>query len=202
MCPRCGTGSDMERREGYCALHHALWQLDRARAVAWARWVVTSRQVVILDTETTGLDAGAEVVELSVVTAQGRVLFDSLIRPHAPIPAAATAIHRLDDRAVAHAPPWPEVYGRVASLLERTIVVVYNAAYDRRILQQTCALVNLPALRPAAWHCAMHEYARFSGAWNEAKHDYRWHPLAGGDHTALGDCRATWTLIRAMAEET
>lgn len=200
-CPRCQQLATLDSAQGYCALHHALWQLERARAVAWARWVLASPHVRILDTETTGLDGTAEVVELSVVSAQGTILFDSLIRPQAPIPAAATAIHSLDDRAVAHAPTLAQVYERLVALLAGQIVVVYNAAFDRRVLQQSGARWRLPALRPVAWHCAMQEYARFSGAWNAEKGAYRWHKLEGGDHTALGDCWATWALIRAMAEE-
>ncbi|MDP9310326.1 MAG: hypothetical protein M3R24_05455 [Chloroflexota bacterium] len=46
----------------------------------------------------------------------------------------------------------------------------------------------------------MLEYARFTGVWNTAKNDYRWHKLQDGDHTALGDCRATLATIEWMAE--
>ncbi len=80
-------------------------------------------------------------------------------------------------------------------------MVVYNAAYDRRILDQTCAGYHLPSLRPSAWHCAMLQYAKFTGVWNASKHDYTWHKLQSGDHTALGDCRATLETIRWMAEQ-
>lgn len=36
----------------------------------------------------------------------------------------------------------------------------------------------------------MLRYAAYVGAWKGARHGYRWHKLGGGDHTALGDCRA------------
>lgn len=48
---------------------------------------------IILDTETTGLDNTAEIVEISVINDQGEVLLDTLIKPTKPIPGDATAIH-------------------------------------------------------------------------------------------------------------
>ncbi len=152
--------------------------------MSWARWALATRNVVILDTETTGFGDDAEVVEIALLSPRGRVRFDSLVRPRSSIPAAATAVHHLDDAAVAHAPLFIDLYGRRTALLRKQFVIVYNAAYDRRILEQTCARYNLPSLRPAAWHCAMLQYARFSGIWNTEKGDYMWHKLQGGDHSA------------------
>ncbi|MDP9310939.1 MAG: 3'-5' exonuclease [Chloroflexota bacterium] len=200
VCPRCLEPADEASLQGYCATHHAVWQRDRWAAVAWARRVLRASNVVLLDTETTGLDQTAEVVEIALLTPRGEMLFDSLMRPVGLIPAAATTIHHLDDAAVAHAPTWGELYPRIARLLHRRFVVVYNAAYDRRILEQTCSRAGVPSLRPAGWHCTMLEYARFTGVWNVSKNDYRWHKLQDGDHTALGDCRATLATIAWMAE--
>ncbi|MDP9314349.1 MAG: 3'-5' exonuclease [Chloroflexota bacterium] len=199
-CPRCRQPTDARSAPGYCAAHHAAWQQQRCGAVAWARWAVATRNVVVLDTETTGLDDQAEVLEIALLSTHGAVLCDSLIRPQGPIPAAATAVHHLDAAAVAHAPTFRELYPRLAALLRKRFVVVYNAAFDRRVLDQTCTRYGLPALRPAALHCAMLEYAKFTGVWNATKQDYTWHKLQGADHSALGDCRATLATIEWMAE--
>ena len=40
---------------------------------------------VVLDTETTGLDSRAEIVEISIIDKHGNTLFDSLIKPKNPI---------------------------------------------------------------------------------------------------------------------
>ena len=44
----------------------------------------------ILDTETTGLDNQAEIVEISIIAQQGQVVLDTLVKPLRPIPADAT----------------------------------------------------------------------------------------------------------------
>ena len=42
-------------------------------------------------------------------------------------------------------------------------------------------------------------YAQFVGEWNPRHGDYRWQRLPSGDHSAIGDCRATLALIHKMA---
>src|SRR5690606_37121994 len=53
---------------------------SRAQIGRQARaWLAAN--ALILDTETTGLDADAEVVELAVIDCAGAVLLDTLVRP-------------------------------------------------------------------------------------------------------------------------
>lgn len=51
------------------------------------------------------------------------------------------------------------------------------------------------------WECAMKLYATWWGDWSEYHGNYKWQRLPGGDHSALGDCRATLALLRRIAEE-
>ncbi len=85
-CPRCRLPADERSAPDYCAAHHAEWQQQRRGAVAWARWAVATRNVAVLDTETTGLDDQAEVLEIALLSTQGEMLFDSLIRPQIQFP--------------------------------------------------------------------------------------------------------------------
>ena len=48
------------------------------------RWLAADP--LILDTETTGLDERAEVVELAAINARGEVLVDTFIKPAHPLP--------------------------------------------------------------------------------------------------------------------
>ncbi len=160
-CPRCRQPADPGSAPGYCTQHHRVWQADRGRAVTWAYRVLASSRMVIMDTETTGLGVADEIVEIALLTSRNQVLFDSLIRPSIPIPAVATAVHQLDDRAVAHAPTWPKIHDRVVALLQHKVVVTYNAEFDRRLIAQTAARYGLPPLQPARWICAMKAYAAY-----------------------------------------
>jgi len=49
----------------------------------------------------------------------------------------------------------------------------------------------------AEWFCAMDIYAQFIGEINPQTGTYKWQKLQGGDHTALGDCEATLSIIKS-----
>ena len=95
---------------------------------------------VILDTETTGLDGRAEIVELSIIDQHGNTLFDSLIKPKGRIPRDAERIHGISNTDVKNAHSWADVYRDVRNILEGRSVAIYNAEYDTRIIQQTCKI--------------------------------------------------------------
>lgn len=183
---------------------------DRAAAVAWAAEMLRRRDVLFLDTETTGLDGQAEIVEIAVVDAQGTVLLDTLVRPLRPIPPEVQAIHGITDRMVAGAPRWPEVHAELMRLFrERPRAVVYNAAFDRRVIAQTAQQHCLPP-PTAEWHCAMLRYAAYAGERHPVTGKYRWHRLDRAaaalgiprpTHRALGDALVCRGVVAAMADQ-
>jgi len=65
---------------------------SREKAVQIARKILEIAPV-ILDTETSGLDSRAEIVEIAVVDTDGRVLVNTLVKPSRPIPPDVSAIH-------------------------------------------------------------------------------------------------------------
>lgn len=199
-CPRCTQPADRDSAPGYCLEHHTVWQTERTRVVLWARWVLRARNVVLLATETTFRGFTADVHDITLLSPQGRVRFDALVRPLGTIPPTTTATHGLDTPAVRQASTWVEIHGRIAALLRGRDVVAYNAPIQRRRLDATNTRSRLPALRPAGWHCAMEAYATFTGVWNSETAAYTRHALVGGDYTARGDCLATLDTIRWMAE--
>lgn len=179
----------------------------RAGAIAWAVALAADPEVLFLDTETTGLGGGAEVVDLAIVGRDGRVLLETLVRPVAPIPADASAIHGIRDGDVAAAPSWPELHDALCRLLVDRRVVVYNAAFDRRMVTQCGARhgLSLPELR---WECAMLAYAAFHGEAAGRGSRYRWHKLeraarafdaAPGGHRAAADALACRAVVLGMA---
>ena len=182
---------------------------DRARrdAIDWAAQVVGDHSTVYLDTETTGLDRYAEIIEISVLDCRGTVLFDSLVRPLTHIPADAQAIHGISNKMVVGAPAWKDVFPEVLEIVRRRRVVVYNAEFDARMMQQMNSRHQIDQ-RIGAWQCAMKQYSGFAGIWHERYGNYRFHKLdnalAGfghppGGHRALADARACKLVVEGMA---
>lgn len=173
--------------------------------VSWAQQVLADPATVFLDTETTGLDAYAEIVDIAVVDGAGRVLLDSLVRPRRPIPAASSAVHGLYDNDVAAAPGWDAVYEQLQKIVDQRRVVIYNAAFDTRILRQCCGELRLVEPRFRG-ECAMLKYAEFAGV--RERSGYRWHRLdaaarrfgiPAGAHRALADAETCRQVVIGMA---
>ncbi|MBI6131925.1 3'-5' exonuclease [Serratia marcescens] len=168
--------------------------------------------VLILDTETTGLGDDAEIVEISLIDTSGRVLLNTLVKPRSVIPASATAIHGITNEMVATAPSWPDVYSKFYQLISGRKIVVYNSDYDTRLLDQTnedWGLTEPSYIERPKFECAMLAYAKFYGQKSE-RGGYKWQKLTaaaeqqgviidGTPHRALCDCLTTLGVIKAMA---
>ncbi len=102
---------------------------------------LTALPMLVLDTETTGLDVkGDRVVSIGAVRMVGdslfrHVTFHQLCTPGRPIPPAATRIHHITDDDVANAPEFEEVWQNCLPLLEGTVMVGYNIAFDIAMLR-------------------------------------------------------------------
>jgi DNA polymerase-3 subunit epsilon len=179
------------------------WPDDRRRSAAWAKERLDRADFVILDTETTGLGREDEVIEVGVLAPDGLVLLDVALKPTRLIDPVAERVHGLSRARLSRATTFTNAYEALADVLAGQIVVVYNAEFDERMLDQTCRRYRLPPLTDMSWvqHCAMQWYARFVGEWNFGKGSYKWQRLEGGDHSAIGDCRATLKVLQEMAEE-
>ncbi len=182
----------------------------RADAVKWAMAAIRRADVLYLDTETTGLGDRDEIVDIAVLDNVGQVLLNKLVKPRRSIPADATAIHGISDRMVRDAPEWPEIYPDLVELLvSHKHVIVYNAEFDKRLIEQTCAIYGLRPPHPR-WHCAMLRYAAFVGERNAQFGDYRWFKLEHAvtsfglpvvaTHRALSDTCACREVVWAMAD--
>jgi DNA polymerase-3 subunit epsilon len=183
----------------------------RADAIAWARRIAADPGTVYLDTETTGLDGAAQLVDIAILDGQGAPLLNRLVRPTHPIPPDATAIHGIVDTMVADAPVWAEVYPDAMQLLAgASQVVVYNAEFDLRIINQDSCRTGLAPLPPdCRWECAMLSYAAYAGERHPRYNNWRWHRLVVAaerldiqptqSHRALDDARLCRAVVLAMA---
>ena len=181
---------------------------SKVSAPDWSRWL-DRPDVLIIDTETTGLGDRAEVIEVAVLDTTGAVRYEALSLPVGRIPSAASDIHGLTRPKLkaAGARPWPEVHGELATVLDGAVVALaWNADFDRRLLAQTADRhgLTLPRL---TWHDLIEEYRAMTG---EGRRKGR-HNLAavvrrtgatvdGPAHRAASDCRAVLAVMRAVVE--
>jgi len=162
--------------------------------------------LVILDSETTGLDHHAEIIELSVIDRDGQPLIDTLIKPVGHISDESSAIHGITNADVQDAPTWAEIYPQLVGLCLSHTLGIYNASFDIRMIQQTCAAHQL-AFQPIQDSvCLMHWYAKHWGEKN-SHGDYKWQRLTNAAsqqgidisdltaHRALSDCEITRRLL-------
>lgn len=78
-------------------------------------------------------------------------------------------------------------------------VIIFNSGYDWPLIEAACARHGLAVPAPSIVECAMMQYSTWVGDWNDYRGNYRWQKLPSGDHSALGDARATLKVLRTMA---
>ena len=182
---------------------------EREEAIKWAFDLMHSGPFVVLDTETTNtLQNGGEVVQLSAVGSNGETLINQLIRPKGKMSPGAESVHHISMDRLQNKPAWNELYPTVLSMFEGKKIIAYNVGFDKPIIEQTCKLYNLPMFN-AEWDCAMLQFARYHGEWNDYRQSFRWKKLVEAcdimkldvknAHDALGDVLMTLEVIKAMA---
>ena len=95
---------------------------------------------VVLDTETTGLDASmARLVQIAALRITGEAIafddgFDSLVDPGSAIPPSSTAVHGITDDAVRGAPSAADILPRIDRFIGGAVVIGHSIAFDMAIL--------------------------------------------------------------------
>jgi DNA polymerase-3 subunit epsilon len=174
---------------------------DRNKSIEWARSILLRpRDYYILDTETTGLDE-PEIIELAVIDLEHEVIINQQFCPIKDVEKGASRIHGLTKAKLSGKPIWKDYGNLIRSIISNRTILIYNAGYDISALDYTATRHDLSPY-DLRTDCVMHCYSQFVGEWNDWHWNYRWQKLPGGDHTALGDCIATLSVIKQMAAAT
>ena len=180
---------------------------DRELAIAEARRLM-ELDLIIFDTETTGLGPTDEIVEIAAIKVDRTVLLDTLVQPRQPIPAAAAAVHWITDEDVRGKPHIEAVLPRIRG--QEKHLASYNLTFDERLVLQSLAWSE----HVGDWyvsldrsHCIMELYAQYFGDWSDYHQSYTWQSLGaamdqcglefeGQPHRAMSDARAAAALLR------
>lgn len=174
--------------------------------------VIKSGDYLILDTETTGLGADAEICQIAIINSKGETLLDTLVKPVNPIPEEATWIHGITNEHVANSLPFSAIEPKVYDLLRNQHVIIYNRDYDVQMLNQSNRQGRYPDdwNTVATYYCAMKHFAQIYGDWNSYRKQYRWKslsvacgyygiPVSEDVHSAKADCLMTLEVCKRMA---
>jgi len=154
---------------------------------------------VFLDTETTGLGSNDQIVEIAVLDFDDHVLLDTLVRPYVPISPQAMAIHGITAADAGGGMAFREVWRKLTPILAKYPVVIYNASFDLRLLQQTASASGVRYQAPRAVHCAMGLYAALHGkASLEKAARNQGVTLPPALHRAAADAELTRRLVRHL----
>lgn len=152
----------------------------------------------VFDTETTGLDPTHDrIVSIGAVRiVNGRLLrqelFDQLVDPERPMPAAAEEVHGITDAMVRGQPTIQQVLPQFMRFAEETVLVGHNVAFDLRLFETeepvTGVKVSNPLLDTLLLSAVIHPDGDNHSM--EALAD-RLGVTMVGRHTALGDAFVT-----------
>lgn len=175
----------------------------RLLAARWAQGLFKRpHNVVVLDTETTGLGEKDEIVQIAIVDICGTPLLDTLLSlsGRKAIPRDASRYHGIRTKDLEGQPCYEEISPTLRRILKNKTVVAYNAEYDFRMMRQSAAIRGGYQPIASQWQCAMKMYAMFYGEYNRRHGDYTWKKLPGTSHVATSDAFATISVLKRMAE--
>lgn len=176
----------------------------RRHAEEWARDLLARpTDWVIIDTETTGFAGIDQVIEISVIDGAGNVLVENQrFKPTVFMSEGARQAHGISIDQLQDQPTFKEFVPKLLQVLAGKLIIIYNAEFDRRLLYQTSYAYGCDdILFNKTIQCAMLQYAKYVGEFNNRRMQFRWQKLPAGDHSSLGDCVATLQVIRTMGTE-
>ena len=169
--------------------------------------LLNRRDVLIFDTETTGLGNDAEIVEMTIINTLGEVIFHSYFTPSVDIEEGAAGMHGIQqsDRPgyllvngqYVPAPRFTEKMEEIASVFSQaTNVLAWNVAFDLRLLAQSGMVSYRDQIGQTQIWDMMQDLA---GCWSKGLQENVQASnikVPGGSHTATHDCYCVLGLMQ------
>lgn len=105
-------------------------------------WLSHKEDYVICDTEGTANRAN-ELVEISMIDLDGKVLYNTLIHPSTEISHRGVKIHGITNEMVADAPAWEDVWQEVREIFDQRIMIAFDSLSDVMRIKKTSALHDI-----------------------------------------------------------
>jgi DNA polymerase-3 subunit epsilon len=152
----------------------------------------------VLDTETTGLTARDEVLEIAIVDSNKQILFHSYVRPVRMTEwPKSQALHGITPTYIfsGNFPTLEEIKPQLLELLSGQQVVIYNSAYDLQYLPEVQSVAASVECCQKAFSKKYGEYSKYYGGYKwqglQTAAAYVLHTWEGKAHSAVADCLAT-----------
>lgn len=116
------------------------------QAVAFSYSKYYGREIVVLDTETTGLSPLMdEIIEIAAVKIKNFIeieKFSTFVKPKSPIPKSVSEIHGITDDDCKDAPAIADVTGKLLSFIGDAIIVAHNSSFDMAFLYRAAKKIG------------------------------------------------------------
>lgn len=169
--------------------------------------VFPRNKVIVLDTETTGLDCTDEILQISIIDDNNFILLDTLVHPyyHSTWPDAEK-IHSITPDMVANAPYPHELLPTIKTIFSETLLLIgYNADFDLGFLLNW----GIHPLNVQIFD-VMHEFADYYAVHDDPCDGRRYYKLTfcadyfgytwpGSAHNSLHDAMATLHCYKKLA---
>jgi DNA polymerase-3 subunit epsilon len=180
-----------------------LWSLARSDTL---RVALDDARFCVVDLETTGGSAGpGTIIEIGAYRMVGRRIvdsFESLVRPHGPVPRFITGLTSISNEMVADAPPIERVLPAFREFMGDAVMVAHNAPFDRSFLDfEFRRILGIGMRNPVL--CTLRMTRRFVPSLKRRRLDAvaeHFGLATDGRHRGLGDARMAAEILSIFLE--